>query len=122
MIAAALGVVGLDAAEALRFVGLLAPLPGRIARAATSGPLVLGQMAPPASQWQPGRSASGRQVLVNGQLHNRLAIAAELGVAPGDAASIYAAAVDRWEHHADERLIGHYCTIAVNALRYGQRR
>lgn len=113
MIVAALGVAGLDTAEAQHFVGLLAPLPGRVARCFASPGLVLGQMAPTKASWQPGRSASGRQVLFNGQLHNRFAISAELGVPPQYPASVYAAAVDRWGDQTDEHLIGHYCAIAV---------
>lgn len=71
--------------------------------------------------WAPGRAPSGRLTLFNGEFHNRIAIATELG-APGLAAqatgsgidgdsALYALALDRWGDAADERIIGHYCTI-----------
>lgn len=113
MIVTALGVAGLGPAEAEAFAALLGPLPGHKLRLHSAAGLTLAQFASGSSPWQPGRSSSGRLVLFNGQLHNRAAMAAELGLAADDSASIYAAAVDRWGALADERLIGHYCTIAV---------
>jgi len=113
MIVAALDVAGLGPGEAEAFAALLGPLPGRKLRWHSAPGLALAQLVRGPERWQPGRSASGRLALFNGQLHNRLAIAAELGVAADDCASIYAAALDRWETQADERLIGHYCAIAV---------
>ena len=121
MIVAGLGVAGLGPGEAASFAALLGPLPGRKLLLHTGAGLVLGQFAPLSAagsapdpaRWQPGRSSSGRLVLFNGQLHNRAAMAAELGLAADSSANIYAAAVDRWGALADERLIGHYCAIAV---------
>lgn len=50
-------------------------------------------------------------VLFHGWLDNRIALAAELGVAADDPASVYGAAVDRWEEQADRHMLGNYCTI-----------
>ena len=63
-------------------------------------------------QWQPARAPSGRLVLFHGWFDNCAAIAAELGMGSADPAAVYGAAVDRWEDDADDRLLGHYCTIA----------
>lgn len=62
-------------------------------------------------RWQPTRAASGRIVLFHGWFDNCAAIAAELRVDGTDPAAVYGAAVDRWEDDADDRLLGHYCTI-----------
>ncbi len=74
-------------------------------------------------EWAPGRAPSGRLALFNGQLHNGAALAAELGVARAEGSNpdpaargdafLYALALDRWGDAADERVIGHYCAIAL---------
>ena len=66
--------------------------------------------------WQPARSASGRCILFHGWFDNCTQIAAELGVAGADPAAVYGAAVDRWGDAADDRLLGHYCTIVHDPL------
>jgi asparagine synthase (glutamine-hydrolysing) len=61
------------------------------------------------------RSRSGRIALFNGQLHNRLALVRELGLAEAaDAATVYAEAVDAWGDSADQRTSGHYCAISFH--------
>jgi asparagine synthase (glutamine-hydrolysing) len=112
VICAALGVSGLVESEARSFTQALGAMPGSKLQQFAKGNLVFGQLAHGAT-WQPGRSASGRLALVNGQIHNRRALAAELGGDPDDPAGLYAAALDRWGNAADEHVIGHYCAIAV---------
>lgn len=70
------------------------------------------------ADWVPGRAPSGRLTIFNGEFHNRAAIAAELdagelGRSPKHDALLYALALDRWGDAADERVIGHYCTITL---------
>jgi asparagine synthase (glutamine-hydrolysing) len=112
VICAALGVGGLLGAQSRRFAELLGTIPKTRLHHFARDQLVLGQLARAAS-WQPGTSPSGRLVLLNGQIHNRRALAAELDCDPGDPATLYACALDRWGDQADEHVIGHYCTIAV---------
>jgi asparagine synthase (glutamine-hydrolysing) len=66
-----------------------------------------------AGRWSPGRSASGRLVLFNGQFHNRLAIAALLAAPRRDDATLYAMALDRWGEAVDDKIIGNYCAIVL---------
>lgn len=113
MICAALGVSGLDGPEARSFADLLGAIPGSKLNHFAKGNIVLGQLARSAA-WQPGQSASGRLVLLNGQIHNRGELSAQLGADPGNPAGLYAAALDRWGAEADEHVIGHYCAIAVD--------
>jgi asparagine synthase (glutamine-hydrolysing) len=113
VICAALGVSGLGGPEARGFADLLGAIPGRKLNHFAKGNIVLGQLARSAV-WQPGQSASGRMVLLDGQIHNRRELAAELGGDHNDPAGLYAAALDRWDAAADEHVVGHYCAIAVD--------
>ncbi len=112
MICAALGVSGLTGPEARSFTHLLGAIPGTKLHHFAKGGTILGQLARGAI-WRPGRSDSGRLVLLNGQVHNRRELAAELGGDPDDPAGLYATAIDRWDTAADEHVVGHYCAIAV---------
>ncbi len=73
--------------------------------------------------WVPGRAPSGRLALFNGQLHNRVALAAALDAQRGgdSDAALYALALDRWGDMADEHVIGHYCSIALDPERSNLR-
>ena len=102
MIAAALGIAGLGRPAVQQFAQLLETGRGRKARSLGIDSLLLAQLADP--DWSPGRSTSGRFVLFNGQFHNREAIRRQLGLAQGDDASLYAAALDRWGNAADMAL------------------
>lgn len=77
------------------------------------GQFLLAQAGSREKDWSPGQARSGRRALFNGQLHNRAALAAELGVESADPATLYAEAVDAWGDHADLHAIGHYCAISV---------
>ena len=112
MIAAALGFPGLDHRDALQFAQLLEFGPGKAARLETPDSLILAQTAPARAPWTPGRSASGRYVLFNGQFHNSAHIGRELGLSGASDAALYALAVDRWGAAADARIVGHYCAIS----------
>ncbi len=111
------------------FARLLEYRHGRASRWTGVDGHVLAQITPGApspghggrGDWAPGHAPSGRLTLFNGEFHNRVAIATELGV-PEMAAqplgsfsnsdsALYALALDRWGDAADERIIGHYCTI-----------
>lgn len=63
------------------------------------------------ARWQPHVTVSGATVLFNGWIDNQREIAAELGIAPGDAPALYGAAVERWGEGADAHLNGCYCAI-----------
>ncbi len=112
MIAAALGFPGYDHREAVQFSQLLEYGPGKNARMESLDSLILAQTAPPRVPWCPGRSASGRYVLFNGQFHNNAHIAQVLGLNGLSDASLYAAAIDRWGAFADAQVVGHYCAIS----------
>lgn len=82
-------------------------------------------------EWAPGRAPSGRLALFNGQLHNRVGLAAQL-IAPNTGAIaldnpaqedgvLYALALDRWGDAADEHVIGHYCAVVLDPDRTGLR-
>jgi asparagine synthase (glutamine-hydrolysing) len=105
-------VSGLAESEARGFTELLGAIPGKNAHRFAKNGVVLGQLASGAT-WRPGQSASGRLVLINGQIHNSRELAAELGGDRNDPAGLYAAALDRWGAQADEHVIGHYCSIAL---------
>ncbi len=64
--------------------------------------------------WRPGISASGRHVLFHGQLHNAAELAQMLHLESRDPAAIYAAAIERWGHRADDHAIGHYSAISFH--------
>lgn len=112
MIAVALGFPGHDRREAQKFAQLLEFGPGKSARLETLDSLILAQTAAPGTPWTPGRAASGRYVLFNGQFHNSVQIAREFGLSGVGEASLYAAAVDRWGASADVHVIGNYCAIS----------
>ncbi len=112
MICASLEVSGLTESEARSFTELLGAIPAKKLFQFAKGGTVLGQLANGVT-WRPGRSASGRLVLVNGQIHNRRELAAQLGGDRDDPAGLYADALDRWGAAADEHVIGHYCAIAL---------
>ena len=110
MIAATLGVPGetraADFARLLEHgtkrVAWVQPAPGAIFTALVARP----------TGWQPGSAPSGRRALFHGQLHNRAELRRELALAEGEDAGLYAAALDRWGDQTDQRVIGHYCSIA----------
>lgn len=112
MIAAALTPTGSDGLAEQQFAGLLEAGRGRQLHSLALDSVLLAQLIPAGNAWSPGRSASGRLVLFNGQFHNRSAITAKLGLGALDDASLYAAALDRWGDQADDQVIGHYCSIA----------
>lgn len=100
-----------------RFAGSLEFAGPARARHYRSGKFLAAQLVGPnqvgtSRTWRPGISASGRITLVNGYFSNTQALAEQLGVAPVDAASVYAAAVDRWSDTADLHCVGHYCSIS----------
>jgi asparagine synthase (glutamine-hydrolysing) len=70
-----------------------------------------------ARSWRPAIMPDGSHVAFHGYFDNAPEIAAELGVAPGDVARLYGAAVDRWGDEADKRIVGEYCTIIARPQR-----
>ncbi len=61
--------------------------------------------------WRPARLATGRIIAFNGYFDNAAEIAKTLDADPGDFASLYGLAVDRWGDDADRKIIGEYCAI-----------
>ena len=121
MIAALFAAQRLSRDEAAAFARRLEFGPARTAHHHLFDHLVLAQTSPRGSAWVPGCARSGRQALLNGQLHNRARLAAELGIPDRDSASIYAEAVDAWGAFADDKAIGHYCAISTQPGDAGMR-
>jgi asparagine synthase (glutamine-hydrolysing) len=67
----------------------------------------------PVRGWQPARAPSGAHILFHGVIENAASLAQELGLAPGNPAVLYGAAVDRWGPDADLRVTGRYCSIVA---------
>lgn len=67
------------------------------------------------------RIASGDHVLFTGWFDNQAEIAAQLGVANSDPASVYGYAVDRWGDLADLHVCGAYCAV-IDRPRLGEVR
>ncbi|MDF1722491.1 MAG: asparagine synthase-related protein [Minwuia sp.] len=63
----------------------------------------------------PARAPDGSAVLLYGFIENRHAMRAELGVPDEGDAALYAAAWARWGEDADQRLLGEYAVIMVEA-------
>ena len=64
-----------------------------------------------ARNWKPARLPDGKLVAFHGYFDNAAAIAAELGAAQTDHATLYGLTVERWGDEADRKIIGEYCAI-----------
>ncbi|MDE2302813.1 MAG: hypothetical protein KGK11_09665 [Sphingomonadales bacterium] len=110
------------ASDAAAFAATLEFGPDASARFAREGAAVLAQLhRRDSAGWTPGRAPSGHVVVLSGQLHNREALARELGCRGRDDAAVYAHALARWGTAVDERAIGHYAAIALLPDRAGLR-
>lgn len=78
-----------------------------------NGALLCDGYAAPAQM--PARTPDGSAVLLYGFIENRRVMRAELGIPDGDDAALYAAAYARWGEDADQRLLGEYAVILVEA-------
>ncbi len=63
----------------------------------------------------PARTPDGSAVLLYGFIENRRAMRAELGIPDEGDAALYAAAYARWGEDADQRLLGEYAVILIEA-------
>ena len=63
--------------------------------------------------WRPARLDSGAIVAFHGFIDNPAELSVDLGASPGDLASLYGRAVERWGSNADHHVIGEYCAIVA---------
>jgi asparagine synthase (glutamine-hydrolysing) len=64
---------------------------------------------------------SGRSVVFHGYFDNPADIAAQLGIDSTDPAELYGLAIERWGDEAEQRIIGHYCTVITDPERSSMR-
>ncbi len=121
MIAATLGPTPPDDAEARRFSSLIRMPSGQRVLTRRHGRGLLVQPGKQAGGVEQGLAGGAWSVVLAGQLHNRRALAQELGLGQAGPEEVYAAALEKWGELADEHCVGHYAAIAVspdgNALR-----
>lgn len=113
MICATIERIPPSVADAHRFAGLLGTSSGRTPRLVRSGDALLVHRA--AAEPARAKPVPARwQVCFHGQFHNLAEIAATLGLVSPSPEVTYAAALERWGTTTDQRVIGHYCAIALH--------
>lgn len=113
MIAAHCAAEPLSRTEVQRLFVCLGHAPGRRQWSQTDGACLFGALARTSGDEEtPCRTADGRIVLFEGQLHNHADLAQRFG--PASDAALYGAAVWHWGDRADQHVIGHYCAIVVD--------